>query len=59
MIHSLGDSLTVIKGWLGCQVSEMYLREIGGRKRLILTHLAYIASGKKSCSILQQFTGRK
>ena len=25
----------------------------------ILTHLAYIADGKKSCSILQQFTGRK
>ena len=25
----------------------------------ILTHLAYIASGKKMCSILQQFTGRK
>ena len=25
----------------------------------ILTQLAYIANGKKSCSILQQFTGRK
>ena len=25
----------------------------------ILTHLVYIANGKKSCSILQQFTGRK
>ena len=26
---------------------------------LILTHLACIANGKKTCSILQQFTGRK
>ena len=26
---------------------------------LILTHLANIANGKKSCSVLQQFTGRK
>ena len=25
----------------------------------ILTQLAYIANGKKSCSVLQQFTGRK
>ena len=28
-------------------------------KSQILTHLAYVANGKKSCSILQQFTGRK
>ena len=27
--------------------------------RTILTHLVYIANGKKSCSILQQFTERK
>ena len=26
---------------------------------IILTHLAYIANSKKSCSTLQQFTGRK
>ena len=25
----------------------------------ILTHLVYITNGKKSCSVLQQFTGRK
>ena len=25
---------------------------------IILTHLAYIGNGKKSCSILQEFTGR-
>ena len=49
MIPSQGDSLTVTKGWLGCKLSEMYLREIGGRKKLILTHFAYIATGKKSC----------
>ena len=28
-------------------------------KLMILTQLAYIAYGKKLCSILQQFTGRK
>ena len=30
-----------------------------GPQIAILTHLAYIANGKKLCSVLQQFTGRK
>ena len=32
---------------------------LGERYLVILTHLAYIASGKKLCSVRQQFTGRK
>ena len=39
-----------------CDVHLFGIRE---DKNNILTHLAYIANDKKSCSILQQFTGRK